>query len=641
MAKAKPAAPAAEPDTAAVTALIPLSDLYLHSLNTRSEPPPADIEALADSIAALGLLQNLAGYMDPAATLRPGKTGIVAGGRRLRALQMLAEWDGRDPETVTVPVRIAQDEATARLWASAENEARQGLHPADEVRAYGRMAAAGADPAAIARAFAVPERKVRGRLALAGLPDASLRALREGRITLDQAAALTYAPTEEAGLAELNRVLTSQWQITPNQIRNTLSPAGVTGTDRRVKWIGLDAYRQAGGRVQEDLFVDQVLILDEELLQDLFTARLSRIAGEVQEAEGWAWVKPHLDVHLSYALCEPYAPIYRVPVDLPEADAAELEELQFLDEGRGLTEVERARMEELETRAAGDYAAEDLAEAGIWLHVNSVGELMRSSPYRPRAAKPAGGAGDAAATVKPDRIPQAVLDDYRILRRLSIQQALLDQPQLLLDLLAVQLSARVYEYNRPLALTPTAQAMETSQPEGLRISTRLTDAAAALSGHDNRRELHPGHLSEVQAMGRTARDSLLSEAIAALFCRPDSDFAEHIAQVTGAHVRKIWTPATGYFSRLPSAMLDAIWAELVPPDRAEVAKFTAKKKAEKAKDLGRLFADDDFREALQLDRATCARIDRWAPPECRWPEAEDQPAPQTTPATPAEEPADV
>ena len=34
---------------------------------------------------------------------------------------------------------IHADEATARAWAAVENTAREDLHPADEIRAFGRM----------------------------------------------------------------------------------------------------------------------------------------------------------------------------------------------------------------------------------------------------------------------------------------------------------------------------------------------------------------------------------------------------------------------------------------------------------------------------------------------------------------------
>ncbi|MDP1575829.1 MAG: ParB/Srx family N-terminal domain-containing protein, partial [Cypionkella sp.] len=238
--------------------MIPLADLYVHALNARTEPPPEDIAALADSIAELGLLQNLAGFAD---TDNPeqssGKVGIVAGGRRLRALQLLAIREGRDPQTTTVPVRVTLQEDEARLWASAENTARQALHPADEVRAYARMEAAGADITKIARAFAVRDRHVQQRLRLAKLPNEALAALRRDQISLDQAAALTTARNDEALLTELHRVTTSQWSTSAADIRNKLASDSISGEDRRLKFVSLQTYRDAGGAVLEDLFSDR------------------------------------------------------------------------------------------------------------------------------------------------------------------------------------------------------------------------------------------------------------------------------------------------------------------------------------------------------------------------------------------------
>ena len=59
-----------------------LDDLILSPLNPRQEASAAGIAALAASIRAVGLMQNLGGY-----PTEDGRIGIVAGGRRLRALQ--------------------------------------------------------------------------------------------------------------------------------------------------------------------------------------------------------------------------------------------------------------------------------------------------------------------------------------------------------------------------------------------------------------------------------------------------------------------------------------------------------------------------------------------------------------------------
>ena len=73
-------------DIIATEARIPLARLSLSPLNPRQDVPEADIIALAKSIWDAGLIQSLAGVID-----QHGKAEIVAGGRRLRALQHLAK----------------------------------------------------------------------------------------------------------------------------------------------------------------------------------------------------------------------------------------------------------------------------------------------------------------------------------------------------------------------------------------------------------------------------------------------------------------------------------------------------------------------------------------------------------------------
>lgn len=629
MAKAKPAAPPAEPDTAAVTVLIPLSDLYLHPLNTRSEPPPADIEALADSIAELGLLQNLAGYAqaDQPFDAAPAGIGIVAGGRRLRALMLLAQREGRDPIKVRVPVRVTHEEVTARLWASAENSARQALSPADEVRAYGRMAAQGADPNRIARAFAVTERHVRQRLKLADLPAPALDALRRGEISLDQAGALTLAETAE----QVDGILRTAGQHRQNgwaplaaeQIRRMLTPDAVPLSDRRVVFVGLAYYEFQGGLVQRDLFSDQVRLLDPAKLDRLFREKLDGAAIPFRDHGGWAEVKVRYEAGFDYNAVDKMKEVHKTPADLPEADQAEYDDLCERGASEELTPAELARLEELEARTEGDWSDADRARSTLFLQVDHKGTLVLRV-WAPKGGKAPGAAGDdtgAADTPAPEKISQAVLDDMRILRRLAIQTALLDQTELALDLLAVSLTANVYAWHRPLAIGPTVQTLDPSKPDGTTVSDRLRDAVSDGRQIGDRRDLSPADLAEVQAMGKKTRNAAITAALAAIFCRHDGEFVDHLAARIGANVRKIWTPtAEGYFSRLPVAMLDRIWAELVPDGTVSHDAFARQKKAEKARDLDQLFNSADYREALGLDRATCQRIDQWLPAELQFAE---------------------
>ena len=75
--------------------LIPLNRLVVSRLNVRRTDRKADIDALAASIAAHGLLQNLT-----VAATATDKYEVVAGSRRLAALKALefSETAAPDPE---------------------------------------------------------------------------------------------------------------------------------------------------------------------------------------------------------------------------------------------------------------------------------------------------------------------------------------------------------------------------------------------------------------------------------------------------------------------------------------------------------------------------------------------------------------
>lgn len=178
---------------------IPLHDLYLSDMNPRQEADPEGIALLADSIAIIGLIQPIAGFRDG-----QGKVGIVAGGRRWRAIKLAIERDpeltAHRPELAFIPTRLAPDAATAHAWAAVENTAREDLHPADEIRAFGRMRESGADVPTIARTFGITEAHVYRRLALAALPAPVLDALKAGEINLGAAKAFTVADDEALAL---------------------------------------------------------------------------------------------------------------------------------------------------------------------------------------------------------------------------------------------------------------------------------------------------------------------------------------------------------------------------------------------------------------------------------------------------------
>ena len=275
-----------------------MDQLYLHDLNPRQEVAQEAVEVLAESIKTCGFLQNLGGLQD-----KSGKIGIFAGGRRLRALAYLA---GSDPALETAksdPVLLAEDAAQAEVWANAENTARADLDPADEIRAYRRMAQSQASADDIASAFGVTVAHVKGRLKLAHLPDAALDALKAKNINLTVAQKLTTADDEKLILEVLQ--LIAEGRIThTNQIDGVLHPKAVKASDRRAVFVGAEAYEAAGGRIARDLFSDDVFFEDRDVLDEVFAERLNTAGETVVQEEGWAWVMTHEDVYLSWIFME-------------------------------------------------------------------------------------------------------------------------------------------------------------------------------------------------------------------------------------------------------------------------------------------------------------------------------------------------
>lgn len=116
---------------------VPLASLIKSPLNVRTVPYSAEsVSELADSIKGVGLLQNLVVHALPG-----DRYGVAAGGRRLAALNMLAE---RDIIQVDWPVRvkvIPQELATAA--SMTENGHRRDMHPAEQIAGFPVMQQSG------------------------------------------------------------------------------------------------------------------------------------------------------------------------------------------------------------------------------------------------------------------------------------------------------------------------------------------------------------------------------------------------------------------------------------------------------------------------------------------------------------------
>lgn len=261
------------------------SDLSLNpDVNPRATLK-TDVEGLKAQIIANG-------FTDPLWVRRAGdKFEVIDGSRRVQAIDELV-FEAGAPELDRIPVDCFDvTEAQAREMALAANVVRLGLTPADEAEAFYRLTLAGVDIEAIAAHYALPERRVRQRIAIGALPKPILEALRSGKMTIEAAQAFTLSPSPEHQLKTFNKLTKDKTAtLSVHYIREALTEKGVSGSDARARFVGADDYEEAGGIVTRDLFSDATWFGDEKLLAKLCEQKIDATAKALKD-EGWSFVE--------------------------------------------------------------------------------------------------------------------------------------------------------------------------------------------------------------------------------------------------------------------------------------------------------------------------------------------------------------
>ncbi len=600
---------------------IPLDLLHISDLNPREAISEAHIESLANSIERFGLIHNLAGLM-----AEDGTVGIVAGGCRLRALQMIAARSDTHG-LKTVPVKLAADAAEAEDWASAENAAREDMTPADEIRAFGRMKSRGASVPEIALAFAVTEARVYQRLALAGLPEPVLDALAAGDISLGSAKAFTLSDDEALTLNTLDQI--KGQAVSENAIKSALHPDAIKATDRRARYVGLEVYEAEGGSVTRDLFSDEVLLASPALLERLFSEKLDLACADLVETEGWAWAEARNEAWLNYYELDQMklARLYPIEGDLTDTEAEEYDELAELANGGVLDEDGEARLATLQAILDGDHTEDQKAHAGCIILVSGSGTLeITAGLVRPDDKKAAIDAGvlQAPQTAKSDTpkspYSQKLVTDMEAIRMASVQAALLTKPELVLDLLGFGLSEASGSFESVFGIRLDRPTNAPSVEEGFSQEPRLDHGVDASAYWQNGTRVD--NLSEAFARfredGKKARNAQITEAIAQTlpYRAGDAEFFDLIAEEAGADIRKHWTPnAANFFSRVSAGhLIDLLCAFLECDARDDrVAAFAKLKKAEKAEKMEKLMSDPTTQKLMGLTSAQKTNLDKWLP----------------------------
>ncbi len=336
---------------------LPLSALRMPETSVRTAPESEQaMRELKASIAAHGLLGNL--LVRAAADGGPARYDVVAGTRRLRAMRELADERLLHPDT-RVLCRILDEETNDTEISLAENEVRAAMHPVDQAAAFRQLAGEGVPAAEIAARFGISEHTVARRLRLAGIHPEILEAARRGRLTAEHLAAFAATADQTRQLALWNRIGGSEPVPAPRWIRGELTAGSVPASTCAARFVGLDAYLEAGGRVEHDLFSrdddERTMLIDPDVLGRLAAGLLEQEA-ERRLADGWKWARAYTEIS-SFTL-DTHGRVRGAPLGPDPGQQAEIARIDTR-----VAEIE-ARLEEYNTGA--DDALELPADHPAW-----------------------------------------------------------------------------------------------------------------------------------------------------------------------------------------------------------------------------------------------------------------------------------
>ncbi len=629
-----PALEAADPTKNLI--LVPLSRLVLRPTGRNVRKTPCmSIPELAASIQRVGLLQNL--------IVIPASDGehyeVVAGGRRLAALKLLAE-KHRISKEWEVPCLLVAD-GTARTASLTENVQREVMHPADQFEAFAALVAEGRPIEDIAADFSVTPLVVQRRLKLANVSPRLMADYRADAVSLDQLMALAIIDDHAAQEAAFYDA--PQWQRQPSALRERLTEREIDAYRHPlVRFVGLDTYEAAGGGVRRDLFAEGdagVYLTDAALLERLAQDRLAGIAATVR-AEGWAWVDAtpgvtHADLQaFQRAPRERREPtkreaqrIGRLQARMQELGVALDAALDAEDKADALQEEGETVGEQLQALEDGlqDYAASVKAAAGAIVTIDRNGEavihrgLMREAEakaLRTLERLRQGFGGEDAENDdegEDDEQPKTAAMSDRLAQRLSahrtgaLQIEVARHPQVALAALVhgmVQtvLQDRHYGHDQPLGvnlkLQDRLEGMAPDWPESpAAVALRELQQAAGVALPEDSAELFAALLAKPQ--DELVR--LLAVCVAVTVdvvtprATPHQPGAE-LAQAVGLDMAAWWQPsAEGYFKHVPKAAILQVVGEYAPEHAARLAKL---KKADIASEAERLASGTGWMPAI-------------------------------------------
>ncbi len=568
---------------------IALNKLVPSKANVRRTGRGERIEELAASIAAHGLLQNL--------TVRATddeKFEVVAGGRRLAALKLLAK-QKRWAKDAPIPCHLIDGENLTEI-SLAENALQCPMHPADQFEAFAALKAQDMSVEDIAARFGVSPHTVAQRLKLGAVSPKLMAAYREGELGLEQLSAFAITDDHKLQLRVWNELGGERSRAA---ILRALNEDKVSSEDRRALFVGAAAYVEAGGEILRDLFdsEDAGFFTNAELLNRLVTEKLTAQAGEIAK-EGWKWVEvmPEFD----YARTSGMRRVYPEDRPLTEEEEARIEALTERynalcdsdEETEGLDETLKAIDAEIDAlRGEERFRPEDIAIAGVFVCLGRNGQPRierglieaEDDPRAGAAGADDEGEDDAVQPLTPKSdMPEKLVAELTAHRTAALANELAQQPGLALVTVTHALAAETF-FGRSCGVSccevSGKRAYLRAFAPGIDESRAITAIEARHAEWQKRMPQNPGELwGFVSGLSDDERAGLLAHCVSLTLdavrapksTGANAAAADSVAAALGLDMTAYWQPtAASYFGRLAKPAMLKVIREAVSPEAAQ------------------------------------------------------------------------
>ncbi|WP_336996820.1 ParB/RepB/Spo0J family partition protein [Leclercia sp. UBA7405] len=591
--------------------LLPYASLSATPLNVRRVlHTEKEVDEMADSIEAVGILQNLIGVAQDDGTI-----GIVGGEGRRRATGILVQRGVIDPQAPYVPVKVIPVEM-AVVASMTENGQRKNMHPAEQIVGFRTLAQEGKNASQIAALLGYGHRHVQRCLKLANLAPSLLDALGRDELTLEQCAALTLADTHERQGQVWKEAVEAWGNPAVQTLRRMVVDDKLAISHPMFVFVGEKAYTDAGGELTRDLFSDaDSTFADASLVKSLLDAKLSILAMQIKQEQGWGWaesrlteLRDHGEDDAQYRFAMPRAV-------LTDEETQRVSELEEQIEATGTHDDEYVLQQEIEDIYAGaqyrEATPEFRAAHGVWVSwdgsdfqvqpgIRRLTDEDRQQEEAARQARENSVITYSAPETPADAYPATLVKAMSAERTLAVQAELAGRPDVSVALLTWTLCMSMFSRRSHGRRQEPLKAYVSSNQHHLSSLAPSGEEGKALSALKAQREALQATLPEGWDRDFTWLLSWSPEQVNALlgFCaahgidglqerlynRTDASELDNLEAALDFDLRKWWQPdAENYFGKLKITQIGQAYEQAGLTGRAgEIVKLKRRDAAQAA-----------------------------------------------------------